>query len=90
MSERLLLDILIYVLLFSAFLCLFRMAKGPTAPDRAVALDILGILIVGFCGIASLETGRDFYMNIAISWALLAYVASIALAKFLENRSFDR
>ena len=81
--------ILIYVLLFAAFMCLFRMAQGPTAPDRAVALDILGTLIVGFCALMALVTKIDFYINIAISWALLSYVGSIALAKFLENRSFD-
>ncbi len=82
-------DVWIYILVFSAFLCLYRMAQGPTAPDRAVALDILGTLIVGFCALMAVLTELDFYINIAISWALLSYVGSIALAKFLENRSFD-
>ncbi|MCD6595529.1 hypothetical protein J7L68_07640 [bacterium] len=82
-------NILIYVLLFSVALCIYRMGKGPTPPDRAVTLDILGTLMVGFCAILALITGKDFYMNIAISWALLSYVGSIAIAKFLENRSFD-
>ncbi len=82
-------DVLICILVLSAFLCLFRMGYGPTAPDRAVALDILGILVVGFCALLALVTKKDFYLNIAISWALLSYIGSIALAKFLENRGFD-
>jgi len=65
------------------------MGRGPTPPDRAVALDILGTLMVGFCALIALTTGKDFYINIAISWALLSYVAAIALAKFLERKSFD-
>ncbi|MCD6124029.1 cation:proton antiporter [bacterium] len=80
---------MLYILLLSAFLCLYRIAMGPTPPDRAVSIDILGTLMVGFCVIAALVWNKDFYLNIAISWALLSYVGSIALAKFLENRSFD-
>ena len=82
-------QILIYILVFAAFLCLYRMGKGPTPSDRAVALDILGTLMVGFCALSAIITGKDFYINIGISWALLSYVGTIALAKFLENRSFD-
>lgn len=71
------------------FLCLYRIGRGPTAPDRTVAIDILGTVIVGFCGLLGLFTGKDFYLNIAIGWALLSFIGTIALAKFLEGRSFD-
>jgi multicomponent Na+:H+ antiporter subunit F len=62
---------------------------GPTPSDRSVGIDILGTLIVGFCALMTLFTGRDYFINIGISWALLSFVATIALAKFLERRSFD-
>jgi multicomponent Na+:H+ antiporter subunit F len=70
-------------------MCLFRIARGPTAPDRTVAIDILGILVVGFCAFMAVVTGKDFYMNIAITWALLSFIGTIALAKHLEGRGFD-
>jgi multicomponent Na+:H+ antiporter subunit F len=54
-----------------------------------VAIDILGIVIVGFCALIGVETGKDFYLNIALAWALLSFIGTIALAKFLEGRSFD-
>lgn len=76
-------------LLICCFLCLYRIARGPSAPDRTVAIDILGIVIVGFCGILGLVTGEDFYLNIAIAWSLLSFIGTIALAKFLEGRTFD-
>jgi len=62
---------------------------GPTPPDRTVGIDILGTLVVGFCAFMSILTGKDFYMNIGISWALLSFVGTLALAKFLERRSLD-
>ena len=77
------------VLLLSSFLCLYRIGMGPTAPDRTVAIDILGTLIVGFCCVFALMYERDFYMNIAIAWALVSFVGTIALAKYLEGRSYD-
>jgi multicomponent Na+:H+ antiporter subunit F len=77
------------VLFFCCFLCLYRIGKGPTAPDRAVAIDILGTLIAGFCCMLALETQQDFLMNIAIAWALVSFIGTIALAKYLEGRSFD-
>ncbi|HIC95968.1 TPA: hypothetical protein EYP12_04980 [Candidatus Bipolaricaulota bacterium] len=71
------------------FLCLYRIGAGPTPPDRTVAIDILGIVIVGFSALFTLITGKDYYMNIALVWALIAFIGTIALAKFLEGRSYD-
>ena len=73
----------------SAFLCLYRIVRGPTAPDRTVAIDILGVLLVGACGLLALVTERDFPLVIGIVWSLLAFIGTIALAKHLEGRPFD-
>ena len=81
---------LFYIGLFiCCFLCLYRIGRGPTAPDRTVAIDTLGIIIVGFCAVLSLVTGKDFYLNIALGWALLSFIGTLALSKFLEGRNFD-
>jgi multicomponent Na+:H+ antiporter subunit F len=80
---------LMLVLLFSAFLCLYRIGKGPSAPDRTVAIDILGTLMVGFCAILTWVSGKDYYMNIGITWALLSFIGTITLSKYLEGRHFD-
>ena len=76
-------------LMVAAFMCLFRILRGPTAPDRAVAVDMLGILIVGFCAILSIPTGRDWYIDIGIAWALQSFIGIMALAKHLEGKDFD-
>jgi len=68
---------------------LYRIGRGPSAPDRTVAIDILGIVVVGFCALLSLETGKDFYLVIALAWAFLSWIGTIALSKFLEGRGFD-
>jgi multicomponent Na+:H+ antiporter subunit F len=77
------------LLVLSSMLCLYRIGKGPSAPDRTVAIDILGTLIVGFCCIMAVWTGLEYYMNIAIAWALISFVGTLALAKYLEGRTYD-
>ena len=81
--------VLIVVLTICCFCCLYRIAMGPSAPDRTVSIDALGTVVVGFCVIMAAVTGRDFYMNIAIAWALLSFIGTIALAKYLEGLHFD-
>ena len=76
-------------LLVSAILCLWRILRGPTAPDRAVAIDMLGIVIIGFCAILSLPTGRDWYIDIGIAWALQSFIGIMALSNYLEGKDFD-
>jgi multicomponent Na+:H+ antiporter subunit F len=82
-------QLLVLGLIACSFLCLYRIFKGPTAADRAVAVDILGIVIVGFCAILVVFTGRSFLLDIAISWALVSYIGTLALAKYLEGKQFD-
>jgi len=77
------------ILMLCFAFCLFRIMRGPTPADRAVAIDTLGVLIVGFCAILSIPTGRDWYLDIAMAWALQSFIGALALAKYLEGRGFD-
>ncbi len=78
-----------FMLFFCALFCLWRILKGPTPADRAVAIDILGILILGFCALLGISTGRDWYIDIGIAWALQSFISTLGLAKYLEGRNFD-
>ena len=83
------LQILSIALMAGCSLCLYRIFRGPTAADRMVSIDILGILIVGFCAIFAISTRKDFYLNIALAWAVLSFIGTLTLAKYLEGKGFD-
>ena len=87
--QSLLLERSFLVLLLCGAFCLWRIMRGPTPADRVVAIDILGILILGFCAILGIPTGRDWYIDIGIAWALQSFISTLALAKYLEGRNFD-
>jgi multicomponent Na+:H+ antiporter subunit F len=70
-------------------MCIYRIGHGPTAPDRTVAIDILGTVVVGFVCLSALISNKDFYINLAIGWALVSFIGTLALSKHLEGRRLD-
>ncbi|MBL7084642.1 MAG: cation:proton antiporter [Candidatus Omnitrophica bacterium] len=79
----------LYIIILACVLCLYRIWRGPTGADRIVAIDILGIMIVGLCAILTISTGRSWYIDIGIAWALQSFISTLALSKYLEGRGFD-
>jgi len=76
-------------LIACGFLCLYRIAQGPTAPDRIVSVDAMGTLLVAICGVLAVSSERSFFIDIAITWALISFTGTIALSKYLEGRKLD-
>ena len=79
----------LFIIILASSLCLFRIGKGPTGADRIVAIDILGIMIIGLCALLTICTGRSWYMDIGIAWALQSFISTLALSKYLEGRGFE-
>ena len=79
----------LYILVLASLLALYRIWKGPTGADRIVAIDILGIMIVGLCSVLTITTGRLWYIDIGIAWALQSFISTLALSKYLEGKGFE-
>ena len=70
-------------------LCSMRIANGPTASDRMVAIDILGTVVVGFVAIITAVTGKAYLLDVALVWALVSFVGTLALAKYLVGKRLN-
>ena len=73
----------IVVLLISIAVALVRLIKGPDAADRIVALDLISMLIVAFLATESIYAGETSFLDVAIAYALIAFLGTVALARFL-------
>jgi multicomponent Na+:H+ antiporter subunit F len=80
---------IVNIILFCTLFVLFRVIFGPSPADRIVAVDILGILIIGMLAVLGLYYDQNFFLDIALIWALLSFIASLAFAKILEGRQLD-
>jgi multicomponent Na+:H+ antiporter subunit F len=66
---------------------LVRLVRGPTLPDRIVALDLLTTLAVSLIAVLALRTGVSLQLDIALALCLVGFVSTIALARYLLSRS---
>ena len=66
-------------------LCFLRMLMGPTAADRAVALDTVTTVTIAFLVVLGYVFDRYIYLDVSLVYAVLMFVGSIAIARFLER-----
>ena len=64
-----------------------RIIIGPTLGDRVLALDLMTVVAMGFVGAIAIRTGQMLYLDIAIGLALLGFLATIALARYVLTRA---
>ncbi|MCY7301088.1 MAG: hypothetical protein LH616_18000 [Ilumatobacteraceae bacterium] len=76
----------IAVSFFSASLCIARALRGPTMPDRAIALDALVVVLVNGLGIMVVRDGDGLLVDAILVIGLLGFVATLAVARFAESR----
>ena len=82
-------DFALYFMIALVALCLYRVIKGPSVADRVVAIDIIGIIVVGICVILSISTGKAFLIDIGIAWIILSFIGTLTMAKYLGRRKLD-
>ena len=67
----------------SILLGAYRVLRGPTIPDRVVALDNISINLVAAIIVFSIHTQSALYMDVALVLAILSFLATVAAAKYL-------
>lgn len=83
-------DYILYITIFLCFLvllCLYRGVAGPTVLDRIISISVIGtkttiiLTLMGF-----LYNRGDMFLDIALAYALLNFIATVAAAKFFRRR----
>ena len=79
--------ILLSLAVMSVALCLafVRLFRGPSLPDRVVALELFSSILVGIIGVVAIATDVPSLLDVAIVMALMAFMAAIGFARFLER-----
>ena len=70
----------------AALLCLVRLVRGPSLPDRIVALDALLYVVVSGIAVGAAVTRDGSFLAVLLAVALLGFVGSITAARFVERR----
>jgi len=81
----LLLPVLLGIIGAAILLCLLRMVGGPTAVDRAVAVDTTATVTTALLVLLGFAFERYVYLDVALVYALLTFIGSVAIARYLEG-----
>jgi len=79
--------ILIYIIIISTaiILCIIRMCIGPTAADRAIAVDTATTVVVALLVLLGFVFDRYIYLDVALVYSIVSFVGLIAIARYLEK-----
>jgi multicomponent Na+:H+ antiporter subunit F len=79
------LGIVLTMLAAAALVAFVRLLRGPSLPDRVVAIDLIGMLSVGLIVVISAATGVAALLDVAIVIALVSFVGTVAYARYVER-----
>jgi multicomponent Na+:H+ antiporter subunit F len=79
--------IAILAILIAMALVLIRLIKGPTLYDRVLAVNSFGTHTVLLIGVVGFWNGRPDFLDIALLYALINFVGTIAVLKFFRYRA---
>jgi multicomponent K+:H+ antiporter subunit F len=78
-------NIVFVALAIAMALTLYRLIKGPSAPDRILALDTLYVCAVALLVVLGIKDGSSIFFEAALLIALMGFVGTVALSRYLAR-----
>ncbi|MBD9479288.1 K+/H+ antiporter subunit F [Pseudoxanthomonas sp. PXM02] len=75
-----------HVIGLSMLLALYRLVRGPTVPDRILALDTLFVATIAQLMLFGIYVGTAVYFEAALIIAMLGFVGTVVLSKYVLRR----
>ena len=63
-----------------------RLIRGPSLPDRVIALDLISILVAGTTAIYAIASGQAVFLDVATILALISFLGTVAFARYIEKQ----
>jgi multicomponent Na+:H+ antiporter subunit F len=82
-------EVCLATLLLSVIILLYRIYLGPTLYDRVIAVNSVGTLAVLIIGVVGFLTQRPDFLDIALLYALMKFIGTIAVLKFFRYKMVD-
>jgi multicomponent Na+:H+ antiporter subunit F len=73
------------LLTLALVLSFVRLVRGPSLPDRVVALELIALTTVAFIITYAVHVNVAHFMDVALVLALVGFMAAVGFARFLER-----
>ncbi len=77
------------LILVGALLVLFRAIKGPSIFDRVLSVNLIGTKAIVVIALIGFIHERPEFMDIALTYALINFIGTIAFLKYIEKNKLD-
>jgi multicomponent Na+:H+ antiporter subunit F len=78
-------NVVLAILMAALLLAFLRLVRGPSLPDRVVALELISFLTTGVIATYAIVTDQHVFLDVAITLALITFLATVAFARYLEK-----
>lgn len=75
------------ILSISLVLAFIRLVRGPSLPDRVIALDLATTMAIGIIAVFAMQNNQAVFLDVALILALLSFLSTVAFAYYIERRS---
>lgn len=82
-------SVVFLMLTVAMFLSFGRLVRGPTLPDRLVALDLFAVLVAAFLTVYAIDSEQQIFIDAAIVLALITFLGTVALTQYVGRRLRD-
>ena len=73
------------ILVLALILAFIRLVRGPSLPDRVVALELCGTVMVGMIAVHAIMTEQSVLLDVAIALALVSFLGTVAFARYIQR-----
>ncbi|HZG75660.1 MAG TPA: Na(+)/H(+) antiporter subunit F1 [Paenibacillus sp.] len=73
------------ILSLSVLGALYRVLRGPSMPDRVIALDMIGVQLLCIVAIVSVMLRSESYSDIILLIGIVAFLGTVAFSKYIER-----
>ncbi|MFN8643852.1 MAG: monovalent cation/H+ antiporter complex subunit F [Candidatus Binatia bacterium] len=82
-------NLVLPMLSLAAVLTTLRLLRGPSLPDRVVALDLLAVIAIAILAAFAVAVDQPVFLDIILALGLLAFLGTVAFATYIERRDVD-
>lgn len=68
-----------------SLLASYRIIVGPTTPDRVIGLETIAVNVVAIAVLFSMATGSGFFLDVSLVLAIIGFISTIAVARYVTE-----
>lgn len=63
----------------------YRVIRGPTTPDRVVALDVIATNVIAIAVLFAIQTSSGFFIDVSLVLAIIGFISTIVVARYVTE-----